>query len=49
MNYTELISQILLIVSVLTALVNIVTEVAKERLVGCRGLKRSMLLCWSCP
>lgn len=30
MNYTELISQILLIISVLTALVNIVTEVAKK-------------------
>ena len=30
MNYTELISQILLIVGALTALVNIVTEVDKR-------------------
>nr|DAP16343.1 MAG TPA: holin [Caudoviricetes sp.] len=39
MNYTELISQILLIVSVLTALVNIVTEVAKKTFDWVQGSK----------
>ena len=39
MNYTELISQILLIVSVLTALVNIVTEVAKRTIDWVQGSK----------
>ena len=39
MNYTEPISQILLIVSVLTALVNIVTEVAKRTFDWVQGSK----------
>ena len=39
MNYTELISQILLIISVLTALVNIVTEVAKKTFNWVQGSK----------
>ena len=39
MNYTELISQILLIVSALTALVNIVTEVAKRTFDWVQGSK----------
>ena len=39
MNYTELISQILLIISVLTALVNIVTEVAKRTFDWVQGSK----------
>lgn len=39
MNYTELISQILLIISVLTALVNIVTEVAKKTFDWVQGSK----------
>ena len=39
MNYTELISQILLIISVLTALVNIVTEVVKKTFDWVQGSK----------
>lgn len=39
MNYTELISQILLIVGALTALVNIVTEVAKRTFDWVQGSK----------
>ena len=39
MNYTELISQMLLIISVLTALVNIVTEVVKKTFDWVQGSK----------
>ena len=39
MNYTELISQILLIISMLTALVKIVTEVAKKSFDWVQGSK----------